>query len=89
MREHLNDVWLQTGEKPVELEQQPCPEIFISLWDSFRSLESGRQFCESGLLPLAWSDIMAWSQLMRVSFSTLELNLIKRLDFISIKRKEK
>lgn len=89
LREHLNDVWRQTGEKPVELEQQSCPEIFLSLWEQFRSLESGRQFCDAGLLPLSWSDIMAWSQLMRVKFSTLELNVIKRLDFISIKRKEK
>ena len=81
-------MWEQTGEKPVELEAAPCPEVFDLLWRQFRSLEGGRQFSESGLLPLSWSDIWAWCGLNGVIFSTFELDLIKRLDFISIKRKE-
>lgn len=81
-------MWEQTGEMPVELEVAPCPDIFIDLWHHFRSIEGGRQFSESGLLPLSWSDIWAWCGLMGVTFSNFELNLIKRLDFISIKRKD-
>jgi hypothetical protein len=81
-------VWRQTGEKPSELEQEPCPETFLTLWDNFKNLEGGRQFSDAGLLPLTWSDILAWCQLTNIQFSRAELNVIKRLDFISIKRKE-
>lgn len=88
MRVHLETVWKQTGEKPKELDFEPCPVVMLYLWEDFKELELGRQFNELGKLPFSYSEIESWCRLTKRELTNFDLRILKQLDLISLKRKD-
>ena len=67
-------------KRPEELDQGEIPKEGLHLWNWFWELSSGRGSNGFGPLPLAFSEIEAWTRLRGVSLRPREVGIIKRLD---------
>ncbi len=65
----------QTGKAPQELEPLPLSECVAYLWGWFCDLSNGR-----GDGPLTFSEIQAWSNMMKTDPKIWEIEVIKALD---------
>lgn len=81
MREHLLALCEQTGEMPVELENEPPNDAVAYLLGYFQQLSTARQ-CGMSLNPLSFGEIEAWFRLYRLSWEAWEIDVIKQLDLI-------
>ena len=89
LREHLESVWRQSGEKPDELNVPDCPDFLAYLWGWFVDLSGARQYTDQGQpLPLSYTEIMAWRDLMEVDASPSEIKTLKQLDILSLNTKK-
>ena len=69
---------------PKQLEEIELPYCVTYLWQWFCELSGGRGYSEVGPLPLSYSEILAWSQLMKTSPTAWEVQAIKAIDRVFI-----
>ncbi|WP_419865905.1 phage tail assembly chaperone [Gallibacterium genomosp. 3] len=81
IKEHLEQVWEQTGIKPVELNNTLSNQLIAYLLDYFFELNLSRQMGMS-INPLLYSEIEAWCRLSDICLDKWELDVIKQLDVI-------
>lgn len=80
LREHLENIWKQTGQKPVELEDTPeLPSQFIYCYEVFRDLSSRRP-SGFGASPISYSEIYAYKNLLDIDLAIWEVRVIIILD---------
>lgn len=65
---------LAKGKHPV------LPEGSRPLWDAFCALSEARSFGAVGPNPIAWSEILAWMQLMRWPLEPHHIEVIRAMD---------
>lgn len=80
LREHLEAVEKQTGKTPERLAVEPIPQEYLWHWNQWVSLASGRTQTGMGPAPLSWLDMEAWSRLMCVKLSPLDVTIIRTID---------
>lgn len=78
-RQHLENIYRQTGRKPIDLENE-LPEFHSRVWEDFLSLNSKRTSNGFGSNPITYLDIKAWCELYQVRLSLSDIDLINRLD---------
>lgn len=61
------------------------PSVLAYLWIWFCELDVGRGNNGFGLNPLTFSELLAWTQLMRVKPEPWEIEAIKRIDAVRIR----
>lgn len=81
LRAHLLSLYEQTGEIPVELENEPPNEAVAYLLGYFQQLSTARQ-CGMSLNPLTFTEIEAWGRLYKMKLDSWEIDVIKQLDLI-------
>ncbi len=84
LREHLESVQRQTGNTPSRLEQISLPYCIVYLWHWFCELSGGRGYSEHGPMQLTYSEIFAWSQLMKIELMVWEVTALKQVDRVFI-----
>jgi hypothetical protein len=68
---------------PKELEPVPCPEEVLYVWSWFTELSRGRGYSSMGSpLPISFTEIMAWSELMHTHPTAWELEAIGLIDMV-------
>ena len=65
---------------PSQLEPVDMPECLLYLWQWFCELSGGRGYTENGPAPLAYSEIQAWSQLIKSEPTAWEVEALKKID---------
>jgi hypothetical protein len=84
-REHLEQVYKQTGVMPKGLEpEEDFPLLLEHIWSAFISLSGGRSMGFSGPNPLSYEQIKAWKELTCNILTPWEVELVKRLDAVYI-----
>lgn len=81
-REHLEQVGRQTGRMPDEYYGPELPELLESTWGMFLEINTGRQ---QG--PLSFEGIKAYCDLTGQVIYNWQLDAIKRLDIIWMRKK--
>ena len=80
-RDHLEQVYKQTGVKPKELENEHnFPSILSHVWSAFVHISNGRSAGFSGPNPIQYSEIKAWCELTGTPLSSWHVEIIKLLD---------
>lgn len=80
-RDHLEQVYKQTGIKPKELENDnDFPSILSHVWSAFVHISNGRSSGFSGPNPIQYSEIKAWCELTGTPLSSWNVEIIKLLD---------
>jgi len=69
-----------TGNRPPALVAPEFPDIISHLWEWFIELHNARPRTGMGASPIAYSEIVAWSSLTRVTPSPWEVGIIKKID---------
>ena len=82
LRDHLEAVERQTGIRPEELDGPDFPSLMSYVWSAFLSLSSSRNPALSGVAPITYEQIKAWTQVTGNPLSPREVDAIKRLDYI-------
>lgn len=86
VRQQLEHVWKITGNKPAQLENLvELPRTMFLLWKWFVDLDASRTSSGFGVNPLSYSDILSYSILENVEFTSEEVQIIKKLDEITLK----
>lgn len=78
-RQHLENIYRQTGRKPAELDNE-LPEFHAQVWADFLSLNAKRTSNGFGSNPITYLDIKAWCELNDITLSKADIDLIDRLD---------
>jgi len=78
--EHLHSVVDQTGEVPEELELPPFPKAIDQVWYKFLEVHRGRTYGMSGVNPISFQDLQAWSSVTGAHLSGWEIEVIMKLD---------
>ena len=83
--EHVKQLCKQSGKSPEELGLKQEYEIDIPydglhLWQWFWELHGGRQYGFSSAQPLAWQDIYAWANIMKINLSVGESLVLRDMD---------
>ena len=73
-RQHLDQVWKQTGVKPENYKEIDIPHCAYDLYSIFWEL---RNFCSESI---TWSDIYAYCQLREIRLTGEDLAIIKKLN---------
>ena len=82
-REHLEQVYKQTGIVPKDLEQEvDFPLHLEHIWSAFISISGGRSMGFSGPNPISYEQIKAWKELTYNTLTPWEVELVKRLDAV-------
>lgn len=82
LRDHLEAVERQTGNRPKELDGPDFPHLMSYVWSAFLSLNSSRNPAFSGVAPITYEQILAWKQLTNNPLSPREVEVIRRIDNI-------
>jgi len=61
------------------------PDIFIDLWNDFKSLHYSRGNNGFSALPISYTEINSYFSLTGYRISEFELNIIKSLDGLALK----
>ena len=73
LKNHLTQVWKQTGKKPQQLESQPdFPDELGYIWNHYLSVRGASQ--------LTWLELNSWVSLTQPDLRGWEAELIKKLD---------
>lgn len=80
-------VWQAKGVKPSQLEGPECPVIFMQMWDWFLRLNARRQRDMNGPLPITFTELRSWRDLMDVDLLPFDVDILMRLDDVVINRK--
>lgn len=79
-REHLENA-VRNGRKPQSVLDGPAlPREVAYLWEWFGELECTRSANEVGLMPITYSEILAWSKLMDRNVRPHEVEALLMLD---------
>ena len=75
---------------PPALVAPEFPDIISHLWEWFIELNNARPRTGMGASPIAYSEIVAWSSLTRVTPSPWEVGIIKQIDsmFMNVSSKK-
>jgi hypothetical protein len=73
------------GRTPLQLQAPEFPTELEYLWDYFLELSSTRPQGYSGPLPITYQEIAAWRDLTDNPITSLDVEVIKRLDRIYLK----
>lgn len=88
VREHLERAARKatpSGERArAELTAHPLPAVFRVLWRRFCDLSAWRGAGGFGAAPLTLQDVTAYEQRFGVTFLPGELDLLKRLDAVTL-----
>lgn len=68
------------GKKPLALIPPEFPDDLLYLWEWFIDLHGARGQGYSGPPPISFSEIKSWCDLMSITLSGWEVDLIKDLD---------
>lgn len=80
LRQELESVWRQTGNKPKELlDLVELPESCQDIWGVFLSLHNSRSYGMS-MNPISYSDIKAFFDLYGIKPESWEVQAIRLLD---------
>ncbi len=79
----------QTGKRPAQLDAVQIPEWLIYLWQWFVELHNTRGEGMSGVAPITYSEMKAWSELTGNEPTPWEVRAIKAVDRIACRPKEK
>lgn len=82
LRDHLEIVEQQTGKTPDRLLVEAIPVEYSWHWQTWVSLHSGRTYGSMGAVPLTWLDIDAWSRMMGVRLTQLDLLIVRIIDSV-------
>ena len=82
LRENLEQVKRQTGRTPPELETPRFPILLEPIWSAFISLSNSRNPSMSGVSPITFEQIKAWSDLTGNVLKPFDVELIKKLDLL-------
>lgn len=85
MREHLEAVERISGKRPKELDGPQPPEGALYLWDWFTQLHNARGG-GWGPAPISWEAIDAWARRMRVDPRPWELEVIREIDALYLRK---
>lgn len=78
-------VWQQTGEKPKELDNlKELPTACYPAWKAFIQLHNSRSSSGFGINPIPYSEIAAYSAVMKEELDDWEVNLIKEFDSVAL-----
>lgn len=80
MRAHLQQLEKSTGVRPAGLDAAEIPYQGVMLMRWFYEMSSGRSTNGFGYMPLAFSEMEAWSRLRGVTLTPWEVQTIKSLD---------
>ena len=73
LKNHLTQVWKQTGKKPFQLAAQPdFPDDFLYIWKYYLAAR--------GPVQLSWSELNSWVSLTQTNLQGWEAELIKKID---------
>jgi hypothetical protein len=86
LRDHLESVWRQSGNRPEQLEAVECPSEIKYLWFYFCQLHARRGSSGMGPNPISYAEIEAWSRLQHVKLSAFEVGVLDRLEALYLKR---
>jgi len=78
-RQHLENIYRQTGRKPIDLENE-LPDFHAQVWADFLSLNSKRTSNGFGHNPITNLEIRAWCELYHITLPLSDIDLINRLD---------
>lgn len=78
--DHCVVVEERTGKWPEEYPPPVVPELGADIWEWFWQLRSAAAFGMNGPGPLAFTEIEAWSRLLRVKIGPMEVRLLMVLD---------
>jgi hypothetical protein len=87
LRDHYNKVWESSGVKPYQLEKFTVPYPVFYLWEWFIELHNARQYGMEGALAITYTEIKAWKDLMEYDPTSQDIQIIKRLDLLAIKKR--
>lgn len=80
-REHLMQVEKQLGFTPDGLKNTHVfPWVLRNVWAAFCDLSASRGSGATGLNPISFGDIKAWSDITNTPISPREVSVIKELD---------
>ncbi len=82
VRETLLEVERQTGHRPEELDGPEFPEVLGNVWSAFIDLSNSRNPAFSGVSPITYEQIKAYTEVTQTPLSPKEIEAIKRLDLI-------
>ena len=68
------------GIKDARLKEEPLPYLCIPTWNTFWALHSTRTSTQLGYGPITFSEMKAYSDLMRVTFEPYEVEMLNRMD---------
>jgi hypothetical protein len=88
VRDHLEQVWQQTGVMPPELVGHELPDAIQHVWNWFLKLNGRRGIGFNAPNPITYQDILAWSHLMQIEPTPFEVDCIVDLDAAWINPKE-
>jgi len=69
---------------PKQLEGINLPYCLSYLWGWFCELSGGRDYSQAGPLPLKYSEIESWANLLKIDPSIWEVQIIKAIDRVFI-----
>ena len=73
LKNHLTQVWKQTGKKPLQLVEQPdFPNDLRYVWRYYLEVRGSSQ--------LTWLELNSWASLTQPDLHGWEAELIKKLD---------
>ena len=83
LRDHAQSIYRQTKRWPEDIPQEPVfPDALLYLWEWFVAISNGRGSSGFGANAITWSDLAAWSQLMRIELDRWEVTMLRRLDIV-------
>ena len=81
LREHLESLEKQTGRKPPRLaDEEKRPPQFDWIIDQWHQLRTGTPSNGMGVSPIPWDTFHAYSMMTGLTFSPMELHLIRLID---------
>lgn len=86
LKEHLEQVYKQTGAKPSELDLPEFPYQLSLTWAAFVDLSNSRPPAFSGVAPITYEQIKAYKDTTYSPISGRDIQTIKRIDniFLSV-----
>ena len=85
LREHLNNIWRQTGRKPPKLEDSPLPPLAKHVWEYFVDLHNERMSINPKSM-ITSTHMRDWCWLNEVELELWERLAIKKLDAAWLKQ---
>lgn len=85
LRDHLEQIYKQTGRKPKELEGPEFPHLMSYVWSAFLQLNDARTMSQHTANPISYVDIKAYIDVTHTVLSSRDIETIKELDKVYLR----